>query len=199
MNPRKTKKAAWMGVAAVAAVLVAAGAICLGSESPGFDDSSAGSKTLEAGERLGVALHDRMTVLSDLQAEGLTSEQSASSDETAPEEVEIVDSVGSPPVSIPQGSEVSWRESHVGRSWVFATPQTARVVGKSLIAQLAGGAWALEEAGFLGIDDSSWGCVARALDGSGAVVVHARPNVTGMAVGDDNPLIVSIAFLEPVL
>ena len=199
MSARKAKRAAWAGVLAAAVALVVAGVVSSRVMPSDSGTSSVGSAVIEDGGRLGNALRDYVAAPDSTQPGGPSSEQDAPDAQAGFEEEAAVPSTGSAPVSVPQGREVAWRESRVGRSWIFSTPMPARVVGKSLVSQLAGGAWELEEAGFLGLDDSAWGCVARALDDSGAVIVHARPNVTGMAVGDDNPLIVSVAFLEPVL
>ncbi len=99
------------------------------------------------------------------------------------------------PLSLADAVLESRHENAAGTSWVLLTQATARDVGEEVLCQLASDGWSLEQAGYLGLDDTAWGCVATSGDRGRVVMVYAVPQVLGAVRSEENLLRISVMAL----
>ena len=79
------------------------------------------------------------------------------------------------PLQVAGGTERAWRSNAAGCSWSYVTGAGMTEVAARALDDLARDGWALVEAGYLGLDDRSWGCVARDAQGSGVLMLYGVP------------------------
>lgn len=89
----------------------------------------------------------------------------------------------------------SRQENAAGSSWILLSQATARGVGEETLCQLASAGWLLDHAGYLGLDDAAWGCVATSAGCDQVVMVYAVPQVFGAVRSEENLLRISVIAL----
>ena len=102
------------------------------------------------------------------------------------------------PLGLPSATERSWRSNAAGRSWTYLTTSSAAEVGQTVLSQLEEGGWSLNEAGYLGLGDSSWGCVATSTEKRQVLMVYSVPERIDAAPDGQGDLRVSVIALDPV-
>lgn len=112
-------------------------------------------------------------------------------------EVESSEAKGAVPIEVP--SDWTLRESYglsVGDAWVYETDSGVEDCATQVLELLEDSGASLEESGYLGLGDSSWGCVVDMQDGQTAIMVTLIPEEYAISASESSGLIAAVVVFD---
>lgn len=114
-------------------------------------------------------------------------------------ELSIEDDVaeGDAPMEVPSGWSLQGSyELSVGSAWTYEMTGEVGECASEVLELLEDKGASLEEAGYLGLGDSSWGCVADMQDGETAVMVTIIPEDRSISSEESADLVATVIVFD---